>query len=322
MRNVFLLQISANKLNMNTFIIALLSVALVVAIGWCAGRFKMIEPHLDAAFNIFILKFSLPILLFYATATADLKKLFDLKMNGAFLLALIGMFVLTLLFNKLLLGKTIHQSAETAFVCSYPNTAFLGIPLLTSIVGMSAMIPIVVSNIIVGIFIIPTTLMLIEIGLFGREKLDWRHIVAKIIKTPLISMSFLGTIIALTGFKLPAVIDHGCKMVGATAPGVSLFTLGLIMSRFSLRLSKMTVLNIFLKNLLHPILMIFIVKAIGIDGQLAKELIILCAMPTAITATIFSVTFAIDPDDNVSSTIIGTMFSLVSMFAFMAYLKF
>lgn len=311
-----------DKFNMNTFIIALLSVALVVAIGWCAGRFKMIEPHLDSAFNTFILKFSLPILLFYATATADLNKLFDIKMNGAFILALLGMFILTLMFNKIFLGKTIHQSAETAFVCSYPNTAFLGIPLLTSIVGMSAMIPIVVSNIIVGIFIIPATLMLIEVGLFGKDKLDWRHIVAKIVKTPLISMSFLGMIVAISGWKLPAVIDHGCKMIGSTAPGVSLFTLGLIMSRFSLRLSKMTVLNIFLKNILHPILMIVIVKVIGIDGQLAKELIILCAMPTAITATIFSVTFDIDPDDNVSSTIIGTIFSLVSMFAFMLYLKF
>lgn len=306
---------------MNNFIIALLSVALVVLIGWIAGRFNIIDKNLDNGFNIFILKFSLPILLFYTAATANLKQLFDPRMNGAFAVGLIGMFILTFLFHKLILKRDLHISAESAFVCAYPNSAFLGIPLMTSIVGMSAMIPIVVSNIIVGVFVIPATLIMIEIGLFGSEKVNFRHIILKIIQTPLISMSLLGMLFAICSIKLPSVIDHTCKMLGGTAPGISLFALGLIMSRFKIRLSKLASLNIFCKIIIHPLMMVGIVKLFGITGILAKELIVLCALPTAISSTIFSVTFNIEPEENVSSTILGTIFSVITIFIFMWWLK-
>jgi predicted permease len=68
--------------------------------------------------------------------------------------------------------------------------------------------------------------------------------------------------------------------------------------------------------------MMGIVKIFGISGLLAKELVILCAMPTAITSTIFSVSFDIDPQENVSSTIIGTIMSLLTLFIFMYWLHF
>ena len=68
--------------------------------------------------------------------------------------------------------------------------------------------------------------------------------------------------------------------------------------------------------------MIGVVHLFGITGLLAKELIILCAMPTAVTATIFSITFELDKVENVSSTIFGTIFSLVTLFGFLYYLHF
>ena len=300
---------------------SLLSVALVVLLGWLAGHFKIIKEENDASFNSFILKFSLPILLFIAAATAKPEELLEWRMCGAFIVGLMGMYFLAFGLNKFVFGRSIHRSAETAFVCGYPNTAFLGIPLMTSLIGMQAMLPIVVSNIIVGVLMIPLTLILIEIGIIGEQGVNIPQIVKRIAKNPLIFMSLIGMVISILHIPVPKIIVSSSHLLGGTTSGVSLFTLGLIMSRYKMRLSVIAGINIFLKNIIHPLLMVLVVKLFGITGLLSKELIILCAMPTAITSSIFAVSFDIDPQENVSSTILGTVFSLVTLFVFMYWLK-
>lgn len=307
---------------METLLNSLLSVAGVVLLGWIAGRSKIIKEENDRGFNVFILNFSLPILLFIATATAKPRELLDLRMGGAFIIALMGMYFLTFALNRIVFKRSLQRSAETAFVCGYPNTAFLGIPLLTSLIGMQAMLPIVVSNIVVGVLMIPTTLILIELGIVGESGVDLKQITLRVIKNPLIFMPILGIIISLFQLPIPKIIASSATLIGGTTSGISLFTLGLIISRFKIHLSAIVAINIFLKNIVHPLLMMGIVKIFGISGLLAKELVILCAMPTAITSTIFSVSFDIDPQENVSSTIIGTIMSLLTLFIFMYWLHF
>lgn len=307
---------------METLLNSLLSVAGVVLLGWIAGRSKIIKEENDRGFNVFILNFSLPILLFIATATAKSDELLDLRMGGAFIVALMGMYFLTFALNRIIFKRSLQRSAETAFVCGYPNTAFLGIPLLTSLIGMQAMLPIVISNIVVGVLMIPTTLILIELGIVGESGVDLKQITLRVIKNPLIFMPIFGILISLFQVPVPKVIASSATLIGGTTSGISLFTLGLIISRFKIHLSAIVIINIFLKNIIHPLLMMGIVKIFGISGLLAKELVILCAMPTAITSTIFSVSFDIDPQENVSSTIIGTIMSLLTLFIFMYWLHF
>jgi malonate transporter len=308
--------------SMEVLINSLLSVALVILLGYIAGKTGLIRQENDHSLNVFILNFSLPILLFIAAATAKPEQLLDWRIGGAFAVGLLGMYALVLLLNRFILRRSLARSAETAFVCGYPNTAFLGIPLMMSIVGMPAMLPIVISNIIVGVIMIPLTLILIEISVVGEGRVNFAHIARRIFKNPLIFMPVLGILISLLHIQIPKAIESSAHLIGGTTSGVSLFTLGLIMSRFKICISAVTLLNIFLKNIFHPILMVGVVHIFGITGLLAKELIILCAMPTAVTATIFSITFDLDPIENVSSTIFGTIFSLITLLGFMYYLHF
>lgn len=307
---------------MEVLLNSLFSVALVVFLGYIAGKSNLIRKENDHSLNIFILNFSLPILLFIASATSKPEELLNWRMGGAFVVSLMGIYFLVLLINRLAFKRSLARSAETAFVCGYPNTAFLGIPLMMAIVGMPSMLPIVVSNIIVGVIMIPLTLILIEIGLVSKERVNFKHIGIRILKNPLIFMPIIGILVSFFHLPIPKAIESAAHLIGGTTSGVSLFTLGLIMSRFKIQLSAISVLNIFFKNLLHPIIMIGVVHLFGITGLLAKELIILCAMPTAVTATIFSITFELDKVENVSSTIFGTIFSLVTLFGFLYYLHF
>lgn len=302
---------------MNTFIISVLSITLVVLLGFTAGKLRIINDKYDGGFSIYILNFSLPLLLFNTVSNANLSQLLDPKMNITFIIGLLGMFILTFLVHKLIFKRNLQESAQTAFLCSYPNTAFLGIPLMLAIVGTQAMIPIVVSNIIVGVLIIPLTLILIEIGLVGINHISYRKVMLKIFKTPLITLSFTGLIFAILQIKLPQAIQHSFELVGSSTPGISLFTLGLIISRFKITPTKIAWLNVFFKNILHPLLIILIVKIVGLNGIIAKELILLCAMPPALSSTFFSVLFNINPPENITSTVLSTALSFFTISLFM-----
>ena len=118
-----------------------------------------------------------------------------------------------------------------------------------------------------------------------------------------------------SGFSLPlpALARESLQLIGGTTSGVSLFALGLIMSQEKVSVSKSVLLNVFNKLLVHPLIMWGLVVAFGITGALAKEAILLCALPPAIMTTMFAVKYNVLTRESTSSTVLGTVLALFSM---------
>jgi predicted permease len=103
------------------------------------------------------------------------------------------------------------------------------------------------------------------------------------------------------------------QVKGETTSGVSLFTLGLILSQDEFRISKPILYNVFSKNLVHPLIMWGVVVAFGITGDVAKEAILLCALPPAIMTTMFAAKYNVLKLESSGSTVLGTVVASFSM---------
>jgi predicted permease len=112
---------------------------------------------------------------------------------------------------------------------------------------------------------------------------------------------------------MPVLALNSLKLIGETTSGVSLFTLGLILSQDELRISKPILYNVFSKNLVHPLIMWGVVVAFGITGDVAKEAILLCALPPAIMTTMFAAKYNVLKLESSSSTVLGTVVASFSM---------
>jgi malonate transporter and related proteins len=110
----------------------------------------------------------------------------------------------------------------------------------------------------------------------------------------------------------PAAAMESLNLIGGTTSGVSLFALGLIMSQDKISISKPVLLNVFNKTLVHPLIMFGSVIAFGITGALAKEAILLCALPPAIMTTMFAAKYDVLRLESSSSTVVGTVVALLS----------
>ena len=302
-----------------TIINALFPVAFVIFLGWIAGRFKIIDPNQSSHFATYVMSFSFPCLLFIITATTKLSVLLDVRFVAAFAIGLMGTFVISFFIHKHIMKRNAHESGQAAFVCSFPDMAFMGIPIFIELLGSKALISIVVGNIITSVIMIPVVIILLESKNENKANILKKTFLQIILvfKKPLIFAPIAGVLYALIGVPLPNVVEHSLKLIGETTSGVSLFALGLIMSGFALKLSRGVFLNIGIKNILQPLIMLGLVVLFGITGIMSVELVLLCAMPTATMTTMFAIRYQALTEESTSSAILGTIFSLVTLTIFM-----
>jgi predicted permease len=191
--------------------------------------------------------------------------------------------------------------------------AFMGIPIFIVLFGEGALISIVIGNLITSLIMIPLTVSILEIGQASGARTNITLLLLRVFKKPLVLAPLAGGIVSSLTLPVPVLALNSLKLIGETTSGVSLFTLGLILSQDELRISKPILYNVFSKNLVHPLIMWGVVVAFGITGDVAKEAILLCALPPAIMTTMFAAKYNVLKLESSSSTVLGTVVASFSM---------
>ena len=292
---------------------SLIPLAFVIGLGWFAGWRNIIDARHSSSLATYVMSFSFPCLLFAKTATTSLQHLFNYRFIAGLSLGLLGMYLVLFLFNRYLRRRSLSQSCQTAFVTSFPDMAFMGIPIFLVLFGEESLISIVIGNVITSLVMIPLTVSILEIEGASEVKTNILLLMLKVFKKPLVLAPIVGAIFSAFSLPLPPLARESLQLIGGTTSGVSLFALGLIMSQDKVSISKSVLFNIFNKLLVHPLVMWGLVVAFGITGALAKEAILLCALPPAIMTTMFAVKYNVLTHESTSSTVLGTVLALFSM---------
>jgi malonate transporter and related proteins len=292
---------------------SLIPLAFVIGLGWFAGWRHIIDARHSSSLATYVMSFSFPCLLFAKTATTSLQHLFNYQFIAGLSLGLLGMYLVLFLVNRYLRRMSISHSCQTAFVCAFPDMAFMGIPIFLVLFGEESLISIVIGNVITSLIMIPLTVSILEIEGASEVKTNIMSLVLKVFKKPLVIAPIIGAIFSGFSLPLPALARESLQLIGGTTSGVSLFALGLIMSQDKVSVSKSVLFNVFNKLVVHPLIMWGLVVAFGITGALAKEAILLCALPPAIMTTMFAVKYNVLTLESTSSTVLGTVLALFSM---------
>jgi malonate transporter and related proteins len=292
---------------------SLIPLAFVIGLGWFAGWRNIIDARHSTSLATYVMSFSFPCLLFAKTATTSLQHLFNYRFIAGLSLGLLGMYLVLFLVNRYLRRMPISHSCQTAFVTSFPDMAFMGIPIFLVLFGEESLISIVIGNVITSLVMIPLTVSILEIEGASEVKTNIMSLVLKVFKKPLVLAPIIGAIFSGFSIPMPALARESLQLIGGTTSGVSLFALGLIMSQDKVSVSKAVLFNVFNKLVVHPLIMWGLVVAFGITGALAKEAILLCALPPAIMTTMFAVKYNVLTLESTSSTVLGTVFALFSM---------
>jgi malonate transporter len=311
--------------SLSTIVLALVPVAFVILLGVLAGRFGVISPERSRALASLALDFCLPALLFAATAVMTMKELENWEFFLGIAIGLFGIYVLTLGVSLTAFGKSTAASSLQALNSSFPNMAFMGVPVLTAVIGKSAVLSVVIGNLVSSFVLLPLTLTLLEAGksrkkpadgtptqTVGGMKIIWTSVLGAC-RQPLVWAPLLGIVIAVLRIPVPEVAVKSLNLIGTATSGVALFALGLVLSGQKLHVGVAALVNTVFKMLAQPAVMLLLAVLLGVTGVYRREMILLGALPTASMTAMFAVQYDVYVAESDATILLSTILSLFTL---------
>ena len=158
--------------SLSVIVLALVPMAFVILLGALAGRLGAIGPDRSQVLASLALDFCLPALLFAATAVMTMKELENWQFFLGVVIGLLAIYVVALALSLAAFRKSTAQSSLQALNSAFPNMAFMGVPVLTAVIGKSAVLSVVIGNLVSSFVLLPLTLTLLEAGKSGTRARD------------------------------------------------------------------------------------------------------------------------------------------------------
>jgi len=277
-----------------------------VLAGYLAARRRWLPLEAIPGLNGFVLFFALPCMLYRFGAHTPVAQLLD------------GPAALTwLLCGLFMVGYTVATSLNTrigwndaafgALVAAFPNSGFMGVPLMVALLGPLAAGPTILTMVIDMIVI--TSLCIALSRLDGAEQ----HGAAKALKNalrgvlanPMPWSILLGALASLLALELPGPVARVLDMLADAASPVALFTIGTVLARAQmlaasghedapLRRDYLPVA--FKKLVLHPLLVLLVGGALMQLGLPLSRfaltvLVLVAALPSASNVSLLAERF-------------------------------
>ncbi|HEX5687268.1 MAG TPA: AEC family transporter [Ideonella sp.] len=213
------------------FAVTLPFFALVLC-GYLAAQRHVLPASAIPGLNAFVLFFALPCLLFRFGQSTPLLQLLNPAVLGVYVLAalIIVFFTVAVTLSARL---NLKDSAFGALVAAFPNSGFMGVPLLVALLGPAAAGPVICT--VLADMLITSSLCLGLAQAAGAGAGGGRAAAARALRgalsNPLPWAIVLGAAAGVTQVQLPAPVQTIVKMLADAASPVALFTIGAVLWR-------------------------------------------------------------------------------------------
>ena len=295
----------------------------LVLCGYLAARTRLLPQPAIPGLNAFVLYFALPCMLYRFGASTPIAQLIDPAAAGVYLLCALVMVTGTVLATR---GPRMgwNDAAFGALVAAFPNTGFMGVPLLVALLGAAAAGPAILT---IAIDMVITSSLCVALS---RLDVAGTHGMAVALRKALRGMAgnpmpwaiALGALASAVHFKLPGPLDQSVAMLADAASPVALFTIGAVLARSQMNEHEQVQARDYVpialaKLLLHPLL----VWAVG-QGAIAlglpltpfalTALVLLAALPSASNVALLAERFGAHNGRIARTILVSTALAFVS----------
>lgn len=301
---------------------AILSVTVpffaLVLCGYWATRRGVLPEAAIPGLNAYVLFFALPCLLFKFGASMPFSELIDPTLVLIYAVcAMVMVFVTiaaTLKSADDRFGIDLKNSAFGALVAAFPNTGFMGVPLLVALLGDAAAGP-VISTVLIDLILTSTFCIALaqsqtqaQFAPSTSQPATLRSAASRSLRgalaNPLPWSIALGALVAATQLQLPGAVRQVIQMLADSASPVALFTIGAVLWRAGqLKGTKTPVAQFLpvalLKLFVHPLLVLsvgVIAKALGapVPAFGLTVLVLAAALPSASNVSLLAERYGAD----------------------------
>jgi predicted permease len=296
----------------------------LVGCGYVAVRRNGLPQAAIPGLNGFVLFFALPCMLYRFGATTPIAS----SLNP-------GVMLTHMIAGLLMLGSIAgfarargldwNNAAFGALVGTFPNTGYMGVPLLVALLGAAAAGP-AIATILVDLVI--TSSLAIALSRLGSAeehgaRTAMLHALRGVLTNPMPWAILAGAASSAAGFELPKPAMQTVGLLADAASPVALFTIGAVLARPQSPASHSSFLVeaagiASMKLLLHPLLMVLagaaVIRAgVPLDAFALTVIVLVAALPSASNVVMLAERFGAD------SARIARIIMLSTAFAFLTF---
>lgn len=247
---------------LNILLVTLPFFALVLA-GFVAARWRLLPLEAIPGLNSFVLFFALPAMLYRFGSTTPIAQLLDAWVGGIYLACALVMVAVTIALTR---NERIrwNDASFGALVAAFPNSGFMGVPLLVALLGPSAAGPVILLMLVDMVVTSSLCVALSRLdegeGHGGRAMaVAARKALRGVVTNPMPWAIGLGALASAAHFGLPAPVEKTVWLLADAASPVALFTIGAVLARSQIQANHPMPVSDYLpvallKLLLHPLL--------------------------------------------------------------------
>ncbi len=248
--------------------------ALVLA-GFVAAYRRLLPLEAIPGLNSFVLFFALPAMLYRFGSTTPIAQLMDGWVAGVYVACALVMVAVTIAITR---NKRIrwNDASFGALVAAFPNSGFMGVPLLVALLGQAAAGPVIL---LMLLDMVVTSSLCVALSRLDQAEghggqamaVAARKALRGVATNPMPWAVLLGAAASAAEFRLPGPVQQTVWLLADAASPVALFTIGAVLARSQLQASRPMPLSDYvpvavLKLLVHPLLVFgagWLVMAMG-----------------------------------------------------------
>ena len=308
----------------------------LVLCGYIAARRALLPQAAIPGLNTFVLYFALPCMLYRFGASTPIAQLLDGTLMGVYLLCAVIMVAFTI---AVTLGRDKgHNRGRTgwddasfgALVGAFPNTGFMGVPLLVALLGARAAGPAIVT---IVVDLVVTSSLCIALSRLDSADVHGAEVAAKkalqsVALNPMPWAIVLGAVASSLQFSLPAPVMQTLGLLADAASPVALFTIGAVLARSQLNSAVRTPLMDYLpvtviKLIVHPVLvglmgLSAIALGLPLDLFALTVVVLVAALPSASNVAMLAERFGADNGRIARIILLSTVLAFFTFSGFVA----
>jgi predicted permease len=304
----------------------------LVLCGYLAARSRLLPESAIPGLNIYVLYFALPCMLYRFGASLPVAQLIDASVIAVWLSAALAM-----VFGTIALTRSarvgMKDAAFGALTVAFPNTGFMGVPMLAALLGPAAAGPVITTLLIDLLITSSVAIGLAQMGDRGQlgPAASALRSIRGALSNPLPWAIGAGMVSSATELHTIGPVDTIVRMLADSATPVALFTIGTVLWRAGQHAHTRTPLALYLplaliKLVAHPLLVFGLgwlaIRLLGapLSSFNLTVLVLAAALPSASTASLLAERYGADNSRVTRAVVLSTVlaFATFSLLAWLA----
>ncbi|QJF49846.1 AEC family transporter [Roseobacter ponti] len=286
----------------------------LIGLGYWAGATRFFTAEATAYLTKFVFYFALSAMIFRFTSNLELSDVWDGNLVLGYLAGTIAVYLLAT-GVAMLRKQSLEVTAVEAQCAVIGNVGFLGIPMLTLLLGEAAIGPVVMTVSIDLIVFSGLIVILITLSREGRLSIrTFGTVGLGLVRNPMIMSVVAGLTWAWLQLPIPAPMNDFLTILGGAATPGALFAIGASLSGKSAERMQTAAWLTFCKLGLHPLFVACgVIWLFPVDPYTATVVISAAALPVAGNVYILAQHYGVAPQRVSTAILVSTIVSILTV---------